>query len=69
VVSAGTLAEFGSQPSGVRFVDAGPHRHIDASEVPTSNVEAGAAGARREIEPGVPPSGEGRVRARWYLLP
>jgi hypothetical protein len=69
VESAGSYGEIGTQSAGVRFVDAGAHRHLEASQVPTSNIEAGSAGAHRETEPGVPPYGEGRVRARWYLLP
>jgi hypothetical protein len=49
--------------------DAGARRIIDPLSTGSSNVEQGAAGAHRETEPGVPPFGEGRVRARWYLLP
>lgn len=69
--AAGAFGEIGSGAVSYRLgkTDAGARRIIDPLSTGSSNVEQGAAGAHRETEPGVPPFGEGRVRARWYLLP
>jgi len=65
----GSVSGGSSSEEQGRLADAGARRIVDPLAGGASDVEQGAAGARRETEPGVPPSGEGRVRARWYLLP
>jgi hypothetical protein len=70
-IPAGAFEQLGSGAVSYRLgkTDAGARRIVDPLANGSSNVEQGAAGAHRETEPGVPPSGEGSVRARWYLLP